>query len=127
MPSSACWKNMPARLDGSLSGVYGYSSIRTLQEHVRSSQQGRRRRMLMPTPNYHSDGLTRRVFLQAGGLGMLGASAAALVPPSASQAAPSTAVNAGSFGRAKSAIVLFLYGAPSQMDTLDPKPNAPEE
>src|SRR5438093_13771586 len=30
-------------------------------------------------------------------------------------------------GRAKSLIVLFLYGAPSQMDTLDPKPDAPEE
>ena len=31
------------------------------------------------------------------------------------------------FGRAKSAVVLYLYGAPSQMDTLDPKPEAPAE
>ena len=32
-----------------------------------------------------------------------------------------------SFGRAKAVIVLYLYGAPSQMDTLDPKPLAPVE
>ena len=30
-------------------------------------------------------------------------------------------------GRAKSVVVLYLYGAPSQMDTLDPKPEAPLE
>ena len=29
--------------------------------------------------------------------------------------------------RAKSVVVLFLYGAPSQFDTLDPKPDAPRE
>lgn len=34
---------------------------------------------------------------------------------------------ASTFGRAKSVVVLYLYGAPSQMDTLDPKPNAPAE
>jgi uncharacterized protein (DUF1501 family) len=32
-----------------------------------------------------------------------------------------------SFGKAKSVVVLYLYGAPSQMDTLDPKPDAPVE
>jgi len=31
------------------------------------------------------------------------------------------------FGKAKSVVVLYLYGAPSQMDTLDPKPDAPVE
>src|SRR5687767_10020918 len=31
------------------------------------------------------------------------------------------------FGKAKAVIVLYLYGAPSQMDTLDPKPHAPRE
>src|SRR4029077_15853977 len=31
------------------------------------------------------------------------------------------------FGKAKSVVVLYLYGAPSQMDTLDPKPDAPPE
>lgn len=33
----------------------------------------------------------------------------------------------GSFGRAKSVVVVYLYGAPSQLDTLDPKPDAPAE
>jgi hypothetical protein len=59
------------------------------------------------------NGVTRREFLQAGGLGMLGAAATAGTPTT--------------FARAKSVIVLFLYGAPSQMDTLDPKPDAPAE
>jgi hypothetical protein len=31
------------------------------------------------------------------------------------------------FGKAKSVVVLYLYGAPSQIDTLDPKPDAPAE
>jgi len=32
-----------------------------------------------------------------------------------------------SFGRAKSCILLFLYGSPSQIETFDPKPDAPVE
>ena len=32
-----------------------------------------------------------------------------------------------SFGRAKSCILLYLYGAPSQLETFDPKPDAPAE
>jgi hypothetical protein len=31
------------------------------------------------------------------------------------------------FGRAKSCILIFLWGGPSQLDTWDPKPDAPEE
>ena len=31
------------------------------------------------------------------------------------------------FGRAKNVILLFLYGGVSQLDTLDPKPGAPED
>ena len=34
---------------------------------------------------------------------------------------------AKSFGKAKSVILLFLYGSPSQLETFDPKPDAPEE
>ncbi len=34
---------------------------------------------------------------------------------------------AQSFGRAKSCILIFLWGGPSQLDTWDPKPNAPED
>src|SRR3954466_11253217 len=29
------------------------------------------------------------------------------------------------FGRARSCILLFLYGSPSQLETFDPKPDAP--
>ncbi len=68
-------------------------------------------------------GFTRRDLLRSGALGIVGAGASS----------PFGAVRAGSlppvatFGRAKSLVVLFLYGAPSQMDTLDPKPDAPAE
>jgi hypothetical protein len=47
----------------------------------------------------------------------------------ASAAAPLAAGVAGARpdGRAKSVIVLWLWGAPSHLDTFDPKPNAPVE
>src|SRR5438874_1019928 len=32
-----------------------------------------------------------------------------------------------SFGQAKACILLYLYGAPSQLETFDLKPNAPED
>jgi hypothetical protein len=72
----------------------------------------------MLPPSHHSDGVSRREFLQVGGLGMLGAGAGM---------APATRAASPTFGRARSVIVLYLYGAPSQMDTLDPKPDAPAE
>lgn len=31
------------------------------------------------------------------------------------------------FGKAKSCILLFMYGSPSQIETFDPKPDAPVE
>jgi hypothetical protein len=34
---------------------------------------------------------------------------------------------AGTFGKAKSVILIHLYGSPSQLETVDPKPNAPVE
>ena len=44
---------------------------------------------------------------------------------------PSQAAVAGSglpgFGQAKSCILLFMYGSPSQLETFDPKPDAPVE
>lgn len=78
-------------------------------------------------PERGADGVTRRELLQAGGLGVLGASAGIALPQCAAQAAPSTTMGDALSGRAKSVIVLYLYGAPSQIDTLDPKPDAPEE
>ena len=72
------------------------------------------------------DGLTRRDFLQAGGLGMLGLGAqnslGALPTVAAAQAARDD-----TFGRAKRCILLYLYGAASQLETFDPKPDAPPE
>lgn len=60
-------------------------------------------------------GISRRQFLAASGL-------ACATPLVASSKSPQP-----TFGKAKSVVVLYLYGAPSQMDTLDPKPDAPVE
>ncbi len=70
------------------------------------------------------DGLTRREMLQAGSLGMLGFGSAL----QGSRAAASTATTHGrSFGQANRCILLYLYGAASQIETFDPKPEAPVE
>lgn len=64
--------------------------------------------------------------LRAGSLGLLGLSAADLLRQEAAQAAASPQTG-GSFGKAKACIILFLYGSPSQLETYDPKPEAPAE
>src|SRR3954462_12240177 len=66
------------------------------------------------------DGLTRRDLLHVGSLGLLGLSAASLA-----RAGESPDPTARTFGRARSCILLFLYGSPSQLETFDPKPDAP--
>ena len=66
------------------------------------------------------DGITRRDFLQAGTLGAVGLS---LAQWHALQA--KGAVRAGHDER--SVIMIFNLGAPSQLDTFDPKPDAPTE
>ena len=68
------------------------------------------------------DGRTRREILRVGGLGLLGAG---LHWPGL--ASGSGVAGEGSFGRAKSCIVLFLMGGPPQHSTWDPKPDAPAE
>ena len=77
--------------------------------------------------------LSRRDFVRRGGLslaaiGLPSVLRSETLPTAPANRAPvviSTGVR--STGRAKSVVVLFLYGAPSQMDTLDPKPAAPAE
>jgi hypothetical protein len=69
------------------------------------------------------DGLSRREALRVGGLGLLGAGLS--LPDLARADAP--AAGGPSFGRARSCIVLFLMGGPSQHSTWDPKPDAPAE
>ncbi len=71
------------------------------------------------------DGLTRREMLRAGGLGFLGLGLADYLRLHEAQAARPHV--AKSFGKAKSVILLFLYGSPSQLETFDVKPDAPEE
>ncbi len=66
----------------------------------------------------HAIGMTRRECIQVGYSGLLGLGMASL-----SRAAAST----DSRLRAKSVLLIFQTGAPSQIDTLDPKPDAPEE
>jgi uncharacterized protein (DUF1501 family) len=64
------------------------------------------------------DGLTRRDFLHAGAIASLGLTLPGLAGQRASGALRDRDVNC---------IMLFLVGGPSQIDTWDPKPNAPAE
>ena len=64
--------------------------------------------------------LNRRQLLTIGGLGMGGLSLASLLGVEAQAADLSNAV------RKKSVIFLFQQGGPSQLETWDPKPNAPD-
>jgi hypothetical protein len=64
------------------------------------------------------DGLSRREFLRAGSLALTGLTLPALL---SKQAHANTARP-----RAKSVIQLFMWGGPSQLETFDLKPNAPE-
>lgn len=82
---------------------------------------------ILGSPKRLCTGLTRRDLLHVGGLGLLGGmTLPQLLQSQQAQAAPEGDL-ASSFGRAKRCIVLYLYGAPSQLETVDMKPNAPEE
>lgn len=68
----------------------------------------------------HCDGITRREALRIGALGLGGLTLPHLLSLQAT-AAPSGKA------KAKSVILLFLSGGPSQLDTFDMKPDAPSE
>jgi hypothetical protein len=70
-------------------------------------------------PVHFCDGTTRRDFIHAGTLGMLGLGLPALQAMEARGDIDRT--------RDMNCILLFLVGGPSQLDTWDPKPGAPEE
>ncbi len=72
-------------------------------------------------------GWTRREMLRAGGLGLLGINLADYLRLAETQAVQPTNRRHKSFGRAKACILLYLYGAPSQLETFDMKPDAPLE
>src|SRR5215475_9575457 len=65
-------------------------------------------------------GVSRREFMQIGGSSVLGLTLADLLALRANQ----TGYQVGS---ARAVIFLWLWGGPSQLDTWDPKPNAPME
>ncbi len=66
------------------------------------------------------DGLTRRDLLHAGSLSVFGLGLNHLLASADSQPQAGTA-------RAQNVIMLFLYGGASQLDTFDPKPDAPDD
>src|SRR6185295_13222267 len=70
----------------------------------------------MLQPRYAFD---RRQFLRVGAAGVVGAS----LPLAVSSAVDATS----GASRAKSVLLVLLSGGPSQLDTLDPKPDAPAE
>lgn len=82
---------------------------------------------ILGSSRFHSGRLCRRDVLRAGTLGLLGA--AGSLSPRAAQAAKVTTTDGElpGFGRAKQCLVLYIYGAWSQLDTFDPKPLAPAE
>jgi hypothetical protein len=81
---------------------------------------------ILGSPKRLCEGLTRREMLVAGGLSMFGLGLEQFFRLTEAQAGkPSAAPR--SFGRAKACILLYLYGAPSQLEVCDMKPNAPLE
>lgn len=64
------------------------------------------------------DGLSRRELLRVGGLALGGLTLPQLLQEQA------LAAGGGSFGRAKSCILLYMVGGPPQHETFDPKPLA---
>jgi len=74
-------------------------------------------------PDRWCDGVSRREFLQIGGLGAAGLALPDLFRARAQGATPP----APGAGRARSCILLFMGGGPPQLDTFDLKPDAPAE
>lgn len=73
------------------------------------------------------DGISRRDLMQVGGLGVCGLGLSGFLNLKSAQAATERGDKGASFGRAKNCILLYLYGAPSQLETFDMKPDAPVE
>ena len=74
----------------------------------------------MLQPKY---GLDRRGFLRLGAAGVVGSS----VPWTTGNCGDAGLSNESGKGKAKSVLIILLSGGPSQLDTLDPKPDSPAE
>jgi hypothetical protein len=70
------------------------------------------------------NGVSRRDLLHLGGLSLLGMGLEDFFRLRTLQAAPTGVAN---FGKAKSCILVYLFGAPPAHETFDPKPAAPAE
>jgi hypothetical protein len=82
---------------------------------------------ILGSPKHFCSGWTRRELLQAGALGFFGLGLSDFLRLGEVQAAPASRSTRNNFGRAKSCILLHLYGSPSQLETFDMKPDAPVE
>ncbi len=81
---------------------------------------------ILGSPKKLCNGVTRRESMRVGGLGIAGLGLAEILRLQEASA-QSRANRPASFGKAKSVILIHLYGAPSQLEWCDPKPNAPME
>ncbi len=77
-------------------------------------------------PEFSRAALSRRQLLCVGGLGVLGLGLGELLAAER-LASPGPPARQASHGKAKACILLFMWGGPSQLDTWDPKPEAPVE
>src|SRR5437868_1061766 len=68
------------------------------------------------------DGFSRREMLHVGSLAALGVT----LPDLLTSASAASSGNLPGRGRAKACVLIYLFGGPSQLDTFDPKPDAPD-
>ncbi|MFO1091846.1 MAG: DUF1501 domain-containing protein [Planctomycetaceae bacterium] len=80
---------------------------------------------VLGSANPFDRGLHRREVLRIGGLSALGLGLPQLLKLQSLSAAPQS--DDPTFGRAKRIMLLYLQGAASQLETWDPKPQAPED
>jgi len=80
-------------------------------------------------PKQLCNGVTRRDLLSVGGLGLLGLGHPAMTTAMAREMNTESSAETGmpGFGRARNVILLYLFGGPSHLETLDLKPQAPVE
>jgi hypothetical protein len=78
-------------------------------------------------PKRLCDGLTRRDLLYVGSLGVLAPGFSGWATRLRAERLADVLDLPARFGQAKACILLFLYGSPSQLETFDPKPDAPEQ
>jgi hypothetical protein len=73
------------------------------------------------------DGIDRREVLRVGGLAFTGLLWSDWLRARAHSAEPARTAAPAQFGKARACILVFNYGGPSHLDTLDLKPDAPRE